>query len=197
MKSKSFINENKHDQHQKITRKEDVLVYQNHYIRLYDDIVCFPSGLTGTYLRLEWNWPYNVAIVPVTSQGKVLLLNQFCYARQKTVIQIPKGMGDEKMSGTESAKKELLEEIGGSSNKIEQLRVLFSDPGLIANPMHVFVAWDIVLSDVPNYEEEEVVSGILERSLVSPNLLDGIEDAITIASLTLARDFYISSNKSI
>ena len=196
MKSKSFINEDKHDQQHKIIRKQDVLVYQNHYIRLYDDIVSFPGGLTGTYLRLEWNWPYNVAIVPVTRQGKVFLLNQFCYARQKTVIQIPKGMGDEKMSEAESAKKELLEEIGGSSNKIEPLRVLFSDPGLIANPMHVFVAWDIVLSDAPNYEEEEVVSGILERSLDSPDLLEGIEDAITIASLSLARDLYITSDKS-
>ena len=51
----------------RIVRDKAIEVYENRFLRLYDDEVTFPSGDPGHYVRIKWNFPYSVGIVPVSA----------------------------------------------------------------------------------------------------------------------------------
>ena len=48
---------------------EQVPLYENEYLKIYNDRVIFPSGKHGTYFRLETPTNLGVGILPVTDKG--------------------------------------------------------------------------------------------------------------------------------
>lgn len=72
--------------------------------------------------RPEWNigdrpyyrmlCPDSVAVLPVTADGKILMVRQFRPARSRTTIEIPAGAIDGAETPLEAAHRELLEETG-------------------------------------------------------------------------------------
>ena len=89
----------------------------------------------GKYLRVKvcgtWeyaerpNSPAGIVIVAVTSEGKLLLTEQYRVPMGKNVIELPAGLsGDDQYCGEEfvaAAKRELLEETGYEAAEWEQL----------------------------------------------------------------------------
>ncbi len=89
----------------------------------------------GKYLRIKvcghWeyaerpNSPAGIVIVAVTSEGGLLLTEQYRIPMQKNVIELPAGLsGDEHYGGEEfieTARRELLEETGYEASVWEQL----------------------------------------------------------------------------
>lgn len=172
-----------------IVRLRERPVYENRFLTLYDDEVRFPQGKLGNYLRLGWKCQYCVGIVPVTEKGEVLLIRQFCYARNQWVQQIPKGMGDPGQEPIESARRELREELGATAESLEFLSTLYVDAGLIENPLHLFLARGVQLNRPTAHEATELISEPVIRPLaecISPTFLVALEDPITISALVLA-----------
>jgi len=72
--------------------------------------------------RPEWNIgdrpyyrmlsPDSVAVLPVTADGKILMVRQFRPARSKATLEIPAGAIEEDETPLEAANRELLEETG-------------------------------------------------------------------------------------
>jgi len=175
-----------------IKRTREIPVYDNKYLTLFDDEVEFPGGVAGKYVRARWKCAFGVGIVPITPQREILLIEQFCYACQRSFLQIPKGMGKPNTPPEQMAAAELREELGAVCAKLVPMTVLYVDPGFFENPTHIFLALDTDIIQAVEHESSEVILGVHRigwDEWTSPKTLSRIVDPLTISSLFLARRY--------
>ena len=91
---------------------EEREVFKNRYATLNNDLVRFPSGTTGEYLRFRWNAPYGVMVFARNKEGSLLLVNNFRHETRNWHWELPKGFGLEGVEALDCAKAELREETG-------------------------------------------------------------------------------------
>jgi 8-oxo-dGTP pyrophosphatase MutT (NUDIX family) len=108
-----------------------------------------------------------VAVVPVTTDGELLLVRQYRPVLDNFVIEFPAGLNDRRESLVAAAKRELIEETGYTS---EHLSYLIEGPissGISTEVLTVFLAKDVrpAAPDVKRrYPSEETERITLVRS---------------------------------
>lgn len=86
------------------------LVYTGSFLKVLRDEVELPNGKKST--REYIPHPGAAMIVPVTADGKLVMIRQFRYAVQSICIEFPAGKIDQGEDALETAKRELKEETG-------------------------------------------------------------------------------------
>lgn len=138
-----------------------------------------------------------VGIVAVTSEGRVVLVEQPRLPVGQSVIELPAGLsgdiaGQEDESLLEAAKRELLEETGYAAERWTELVSGYSSPGLTDESITLFLAEDlqrvgagggdatenITLHEVPF---DEVLAWLRQRG--------GMADFKLLAGLFAAREY--------
>lgn len=144
-----------HSQQGEIEILEEKVVFRNACATLNNDIVRFPSGTTGEYLRFHWNAPYGVMVFARDEQGRLLLINNFRHETRAWHWEIPKGVGIEGVAPLECAQAELREETGYTATGWALFRE-FKRAGQIT------YLYQCQLSDVTKTEQEhsEAIDGI-------------------------------------
>ncbi|MET7598900.1 NUDIX hydrolase [Streptomyces sp. NPDC004082] len=170
------------------------IVYRDPYVRVLRDAVRFPSGRTGTYIRIvpESGAP-GAAVLPVLSDGRLVLLHHFRHAARGWHWEIPRGFGAPGEDGSEAARRELREELGCDAVDLTYLGPMSSDTGLQAGHDELYLGRvdTAVFQDTPSADaREEGIGSIRPVSLEEfENMLLGgqISDAYTLAAYGLAR----------
>ena len=124
--------------------------------RVRRDVVRWPNGTERPYYYVE---PHGaVWIVPVTPQGRVVLIRQFRYTVDEWCWEVPAG-GFHDFDGAplELAKKELLEEVGGTSDDWTYVGRFRPGVSMIDEICHVFLARDVQLGSSTQREDEEII----------------------------------------
>ncbi len=114
----------------------------------------YQSPWLGLYRIGHWdfakrpNSDHCVGILAVTPQDEIVLIEQYRYPMQKTVIEVPAGLvGDEEEfigeSLAETAGRELVEETGYQPGKIELLLSTPTSAGMTSELTHLFLATDL------------------------------------------------------
>ncbi|WP_417536716.1 NUDIX hydrolase [Methylophaga sp.] len=101
---------------------EEREVFKNRFATLNNDLVRFPSGEAGEYLRFRWNAPYGVMVFAQNEEGDLLLVRNFRHETRAWHWEIPKGFGIEGVKPLDCAKAELQEETGYTGNHWSQFR---------------------------------------------------------------------------
>ncbi|MDA1298322.1 MAG: NUDIX hydrolase [Chloroflexi bacterium] len=115
-----------------IKRVRENVVYENRWVRLYDDLIEHPDGSAGTYSWVERNNGRGGAIVvPRLPDGRVLLLKMHRYVPDRWSWEFPGGGTDAGESVEETALRELLEEAGLQGAEARVLGRFSSDTGFI------------------------------------------------------------------
>ena len=168
----------------KITK--EILIYENKYGKLFDDEVLFTtSNSKGTYIRWKWKAPYSVAILPITPNNEIILINNFRHSARKNILEVPKGYGEKKHEPLYIAKKELKEETGYVSTSYEYLGEVFNDGAFSYHIMHMFIARDCIPGK-SGPEEYEVISNLelIPLKNIEEYLMGGIiGDSVTLLLL--------------
>ncbi len=126
-------------------------------------------------------------IIPVFDDGTVALVRQYRHAAGKYLLEICAGTLNEGEDPEVGAVRELEEEIGVTSAKIEKLTEFYVSPGFLTEKMHVFLATELTETN-QKLEEDEVLT--IERHSFT-DLLEmirsgDIEDAKTMIGIMLA-----------
>ncbi len=171
------------------------VVYQDPYLILARDLVQFPNGYLGSYIRsyspktLMGGKP--VAILPVLA-GQVLLLHIFRHATRRWHYELPRGYGEGRLSAEDNARKELAEETGWHSAEMLPLGELHENTGREGLPVYLFLA-RLSESQRP-MEDKPVEEEGIDRIQYTPMpefesmIRDQIiTDGFTIAAYTRAR----------
>jgi 8-oxo-dGTP pyrophosphatase MutT (NUDIX family) len=94
------------------------LVYENPWIRVREDQVLRPDGQPGIYGVVEFK-NRAVGVLPVDDDGHVWLVGQYRYPLNLYSWEIPEGGSPESESPEETARRELQEETGLMTGKLE------------------------------------------------------------------------------
>lgn len=115
-------------------------LFNDLWFKVRKDICETPKGkIVDPYYVYEFpNW---VTAVPVTEDGKIIMVRQYRHALGETCIEIPGGCVDADDSNFEVAiARELLEETGYSFSSYEYLGPTSANPSTNNNLMHMFLA---------------------------------------------------------
>lgn len=125
-----------------------------------------------------------VVILPITDDGKIILVRQWRRPAGKVLLELPAGTVEKGEPAIETADRELQEEIGYKAGKLTPLGGFFSAPGFCTEYLYLFLAENLQESrlDPDAQEVIEVYHYTLDQAL---DLIEKgeIEDAKTVAGL--------------
>ena len=112
------------------------------------------------YYVLEYSdW---VNVLPVTADGKVILVKQYRYALGAWSIELPGGIMDAGETDPEAAaKRELLEETGYSCGKVELAGIVAANPATHNNRLHCYLATGCTRTHAQHFDEHEDMDVLL------------------------------------
>ncbi len=125
------------------------------------------------------------AVIPVTDEGKILMVRQYRNALERYTVEIPGGVLDSKdEAGELCVMRELEEETGFRPGKVERLINLRSLAAFTDEKTQVFVATDLVPTkqNLDEGESIELVEFTVEE-LKQKIFAGEIEDAKTVAAI--------------
>ncbi len=126
-----------------------------------------------------------VGILPVTSDGSVLLIRQFRYALGQEILEIPAGIVDEGEDFLSAARRELQEEIGYYPGTLEEMGRMYNSPGFCTEMLILFLASDLRPSKLDHDDDEFIETVSIPAEEIASLLADGkIIDGKTFSALS-------------
>ncbi|MBE6547722.1 MAG: NUDIX hydrolase [Ruminococcaceae bacterium] len=121
---------------------ESKLIFDGRILHLYVDKVSLPDGGVGEREYCKHNG--GVCVLPLTSEGEVILVEQYRYAHSKITLEVPAGKLEAKDTDIQSAAlRELREETGAVCKKLTYLGQMFPSPALMDEVIHMYLAEEL------------------------------------------------------
>tara|TARA_R110002096_G_scaffold237751_4_gene428603 strand:+ start:6351 stop:6917 length:567 start_codon:yes stop_codon:yes gene_type:complete len=136
--------------------KDSAEVFNGKLLHVFSDIAELPNGESSTR---EWiKHPGACAIVPIFTNGDVLMINQFRYPMKQLFLEIPAGKIDVGESQDETATRELLEETGLIAKNMHYVGHFYPAIGYADEVIHIYVALDLEQTEMQTDVDEFVLS---------------------------------------
>ena len=130
--------------------------------------------------------PDAAMVAALTTDGRILLKSEFRYACGEEVIECPAGMVEPGEEPLTTAKRELLEETGYTSNDWTYLSPTFESTSKLTNTMHLFLARNAVRSSSQHLDPNEHVDVMcVSLEAAVEMVMGGIINANSTAHLIL------------
>ncbi|MFN6517731.1 MAG: NUDIX hydrolase [Nostoc sp. CreGUA01] len=143
----------------------------------------------------EWECirhPGGALAVPVTPEGKLVLVRQYRFAVQGRILEFPAGTLERNEDPLETVQREIQEETGYSAQKWHKLGEFFLAPGYSDEIIYAFLAQDLEKLETPPAQDgdEDIETVFLTPEELEKAILHGEPvDAKSISSFFLARPF--------
>lgn len=158
------------------------LVHQGKVVGFYEDIVKLPTGKTVTWDLVKHKGA--AAVVPVTKDGKILLVRQYRNALDVETLEIPAGGIEEGETALQCVTREIEEETGYKAGRMEHLMTIITAIGFCDERIPIYIA-DHLIPTRQNLDDDEFID-VLEFTAeeIEEMIFDGrIIDAKTIAGV--------------
>ena len=113
-------------------------IFKGKVISLKVDDVTLPNGETSK--REIVNHPGAVAIIAIAGEGKLVVVEQYRKALERSIIEIPAGKLEPGELPEITAARELEEETGYGCNELTYLQSFATSPGFADEIIHLFIA---------------------------------------------------------
>lgn len=160
-------------------------VFKGRVIDVRRDKVLMPNGNTATLEVVGTSDA--TAVVAVTADRKVLLIEQLRYATGGMLLEIPAGKMEPGENAEDCARRELEEETGYRPGTMRWLASFYTSPGFCTEKIHLFLAGDLTRYQQKLDQDEciEVIGIPLDEALARVEKGE-IIDAKTIVGLLTA-----------
>ncbi|WAA13825.1 NUDIX hydrolase [Fervidibacillus halotolerans] len=128
-------------------------IFDGKIITLHVDEVELPNGKTSK--REIVKHPGAVAIIMITDEDKLVLVEQYRKPLERSLFEIPAGKMENGESPETTAKRELEEETGYTCEKLNPIASFYTSPGFSDELVHLFKAENILKVENPKTEEDE------------------------------------------
>lgn len=157
-------------------------IYTGRVVTLNVDTVTLPNGIT---VDLEVvRHPGAAAVVPLKDDGTVILIRQFRHATGGFIYEIPAGKLDPGEDPKVCAVRELEEEVGYRTDKLDLLSSIFTAPGFTDEVIHIYKATELTAGR-QQLDRDEVLEVIEMPLLEAIRMIETgeIRDAKSIVGL--------------
>ncbi|TRZ37670.1 NUDIX hydrolase [Niallia circulans] len=138
-------------------------IFKGRIISLQVDEVLLPNGNTST--REIIKHPGAVAVIAITEDNKLVVVEQYRKAFEKAIIEIPAGKLEKNEDPAVCAGRELEEETGYGCQDLEHITSFYTSPGFADELVHVYLAKGLYKKeDAAGLDEDEFVN-LMEISL--------------------------------
>lgn len=154
------------------------------------NLLRLPNGVEG-----EWECirhPGGALCIPVTNNGKIILLRQYRFAVESRILEFPAGTLEHDEAPETTVKREIEEETGYRAHSWQKLGQFALAPGYSDEIIYAFLATNLEkLPNPPAQDNDEDIELVfmspqeLEKAILSGLMVD----AKSIASFFLARPF--------
>lgn len=144
------------------------------------------SGRHDFYVMLPPDW---ATIVPVTEDGRVVLIRQFRVGTAEVTIEVPGGVIEKGEDPESAARRELQEETGFLCADIIKTAAVRPNPAISRNTCYHFVATGCTGTGVTHFDETEDVGTFLATwDEIDKMISDGrIDHALILTALFFAK----------
>ncbi len=158
------------------------LAYEGTIMKVYKDYVEV-NGRSAIWDFFHHNG--GAAVVPVTKEGKILMVRQYRNAIDRYTLEIPAGAFDMvNESGADCVRRELEEETGFRAGKVEWLITIRSMVAFCNERVEIFVATELIPSKQHLDEQESIELEEYTIEEIKEMIFKGeIEDSKTISAL--------------
>ncbi|MFC1915654.1 NUDIX hydrolase [Chloroflexota bacterium] len=158
------------------------LIYDGRAVKLRVDTVQMASGRQTTREIVEHS--ACIAIVAINADNNILLVKQFRKPVEKDLLEIPAGAINPGEDPETTVCRELQEETGYLPRRVEKLGGFYSAPGYCSEYLHLYLATDLVPSQL-HAEDTEEISLVRVPMAQIPSLITSgrLCDAKSIAGL--------------
>ena len=136
--------------------------------------------------------PGGALAIPVTEEGKLILLRQYRFAVAGRLLEFPAGTVEENESPFETIQREIQEETGYSAAKWQKLGEFFLAPGYSDEIIYAYLAEDLEKLELPpKLDDDEDIEVLfftpaeLEKAILAGEPVD----SKSISSFMLARPY--------
>ncbi|MGF9963010.1 NUDIX hydrolase [Bacillus rhizoplanae] len=138
-------------------------IFDGRVIKVRVDEVVLPNGETSK--REIVKHPGAVAIIAITDDEKIVLVEQYRKAMEKVLVEIPAGKLEQGEKPEATAIRELEEETGYICDNMELITSFYTSPGFADEIVYVYEATGLKKKeDKANLDEDEFVE-LMEVSL--------------------------------
>lgn len=138
-------------------------IYEGKVINLKVDDVELPDGKTSKRELIEH--PGAVAVIAFTHDNKLIMVEQYRKALERSVIEIPAGKLEPGEQPEVTAKRELEEETGYSAKVWEHIQSFSTSPGFANEIIHLYYADELERSDSGAVLDDDEFVELVEVSI--------------------------------
>lgn len=162
-------------------------LFRENWFTVRKDRCARPDGrIIDPYYVFEF--PEWATALPITAEGKIILVRQYRHALGEECIELPGGcIDDDDAHAEEGIRRELLEETGYVFDQVVHLGEISANPSTNNNLMHMFLATGgrkVQEQELDHNEEIEVFEVTMQE------LLQLVEERRIVQSMHMSTIFY-------
>lgn len=182
------------DQPQPYRTVETHYLMESPWRNFRQDRVDIGNGRQITYTYAEI--PQAVFVVPLTTQGEIVLIRQYRYPIRDWVLEVPAGsLSTPDEDPALAARREVREEIGGDCQELIHLGRFYSSSAHINLYSHIFLAVGVELNREQELEETELLHRLVmpARDVLDLAHRAGISEGQSAYAVLLAEPYILDS----
>ncbi|MRG86481.1 NUDIX domain-containing protein [Salinibacillus xinjiangensis] len=144
-------------------------IFEGKVINLLHEEVQLPNGKTSK--REIVKHPGAVAIIPVTKDNKIVMVEQYRKPLERSLVEIPAGKLEKGEEPKRTALRELEEETGYTSHELTHVISFYTSPGFADELIHLYIAKDLEKVESPMAPDEDEFVELMECTLEEANQL--------------------------
>jgi len=168
---------------------ESKVLYQGKVFRLQRDTVIEPGGVRVERDIIEH--PGSVVVLPIFSDGRVLLIRQYRHSVGEFLWELVAGRKEPNETPATAARRELIEETGYTAKRLRKLMRIVPTPGFVNEWMWIFAAEGLKEGTAQPEEDEKITPRIFTLKQVDTMIQRGtLRDAKSICGLLFYMRFH-------
>ncbi|WP_033541357.1 NUDIX hydrolase [Planococcus sp. CAU13] len=170
-------------------------IYEGKIINLKVDEVQLPNGHTSKRELIEH--PGAVAILAITPEKKIIMVEQYRKALERSIVEVPAGKLEKGEAPEMTAMRELEEETGYTADSLQLIQSFSTSPGFADEVIHLFLAEGLKKSESGAVLDDDEFVELMEVSIEEAEEMmsdERIYDAKTAFAVLWAKQRFSNEN---